>query len=358
MSTRRLAIRTKAMAYLEMSRPYTLLHAGTMALAAGLVASAGHVGLGRAILIWLTPTIGWLAGLAASDYHDRDLDRIEKPHRPIPSGRVGVREAFWLMVGLIAAGFVGALLLGWRTFLLAWIVMVLGIAYARTFKAKGALGHGDRGLLAALTVIFGSLAATGTVPAQVWPLVALFFFHDSATNLLGAVRDVDGDRAAGYQTLPVRYGVPAALAIASVLIASWSAIAIGYGILVQWTWLFAVLLAATISLDVAAVGQIAYQLAGTAGATALPGAPSAGRVAALRAHKVLVLERLILSDAFMATVLTPLLALGILAALALASWWSQVRLRDRYEFAPVGTASPVRGKEESHGQAGTTARTA
>lgn len=360
----RQTLRVKAFAYLEMARPYTLFHAGTLCLAAGLVAAQGQLSAGRALLIWLTPTVGWLAGLATSDYHDRGLDRLEKPMRPIPSGRVGEREAFWLMIGLIAAGFVGALLLGWRTFALAWLVMILGVAYARTFKAKGFLGHFDRGVLAGLTVLFGSIAATGGVPGRMWLLVALFFCHDSATNLLGAVRDMDGDRAAGYQTAPVRYGVGVAAVIAGALMACWIVLGLAFATSNSWRPLFAVLLAAAVICDALALQRVA--LANQAGARPDDGdGPSSRRIVALGAHKVLVIERLILSVAFAATVMSPVKALVLLAALASATWWAQLRLRNRYEFAPTKVETPVGGpgippeeKEESRGHAGTSARPA
>jgi 4-hydroxybenzoate polyprenyltransferase/geranylgeranylglycerol-phosphate geranylgeranyltransferase len=357
-------LRVKAFAYLEMARPYTLFHAGTLCLAAGLVAAQGHISAGRALLIWLTPTVGWLAGLATSDYHDRQLDRVAKPMRPIPSGRVGEREAFRLMVGLIVAGFVGALLLGWRTFALAWLVMILGVAYARTFKAKGFLGHFDRGLLAGLTVLFGSIAATGGVPSRMWLLVALFFCHDSATNLLGAVRDLEGDRAAGYQTAPVRYGVAVSGAIAGGLMLLWMAIGLAFALSTVWKPLFAVLFAAAVVGDVLALFQMTPANRAD-GADAGGDARTQRRHAALGAHKVLVIERLILSVAFAATVLSPVKALVLLAVLASTTWWAQLRLRDRYEFAPMkveepkgGRGKPPEEKGESRGHAGTSARTA
>lgn len=360
----RLPLRVKAFAYLEMARPYTLFHAGTLCLAAGLVAAHGQLAAGRAALIWLTPTIGWLAGLATSDYHDRTLDGVEKPMRPIPSGRVGVREAFWLMIGLIAAGFGGALLLGWRTFALAWLVMLLGVAYARAFKAKGFLGHFDRGALAGLTVLFGSVAAAGGVPPRIWLLVALFFCHDSATNLLGAVRDMEGDRAAGYRTVPVRYGVAVSAAIAAALMAGWIVLGLAFAIFIDRTPLFWLLFFAAGICDVVALVRV--HAAGRDSMAPPQGEPrSYRRVAGLDAHKVLVIERIILSVAFVATVWSPFKALILLAVLASATWWAQRRLRDRYEFAatPVeeadgGSERPPEEKGGSRGHAGTSARTA
>jgi hypothetical protein len=277
---------------------------------------------------------------------------------------VGEREAFRLMVGLIVAGFVGALLLGWRTFALAWLVMILGVAYARTFKAKGFLGHFDRGLLAGLTVLFGSIAATGGVPSPIWLLVALFFCHDSATNLLGAVRDLDSDRAAGYQTVPVRYGVAVSSAIAGGLMLVWIVIGLAFALITIWKPLFAVLFAAAVLGDVLALFRVATAI-WASGGDPFGDAPARRQVAALGAHKVLVIERLILSVAFAATVLSPVKALVLLAVMASTTWWAQLRLRDRYEFAPTkveepkgGRGKPPEEKGESHGLAGTSARTA
>jgi 4-hydroxybenzoate polyprenyltransferase len=42
--------------------------------------------------------------MAANDWADRDLDAVERPERPIPSGRVGARSAVGVAIGLTAAG--------------------------------------------------------------------------------------------------------------------------------------------------------------------------------------------------------------------------------------------------------------
>jgi 4-hydroxybenzoate polyprenyltransferase len=52
------------------------------------------------------------AGMALNDYADRVLDAVERPERPIPSGRVLPGEALRLATGLTAAGLVVATLAG------------------------------------------------------------------------------------------------------------------------------------------------------------------------------------------------------------------------------------------------------
>ncbi|MCL4545597.1 MAG: UbiA family prenyltransferase [Chloroflexi bacterium] len=352
-----LALRVKLRAYLEAARPYTLFHAGTLALASGLVATDGHLNVGRAALIWFTPTTGWLAGLATSDYFDRELDRIEKPHRPIPSGRIGQREALLLMIGLIAAGFLLSLALSWRVFLLAWVVMLLGIAYARLLKARGFLGHLDRGMLAVCTVIFGSIAATGGISSSIVPLVIVFFFHDTFTNLLGAVRDVEGDQAAGYRTVPVRYGVPFTLVVACTLLLVWgSALAI---VAIRGQWPILSLAYGGISLCLALSALIAIAWSQRDSDEHTLGTRSPRRQRALRAHKLLVGERLLLSNAFLASTVSIEVSVLLVAVLVVPTLWAQFALRDQYEFAQLHLQPRVgdsdvspRLEEEDHEPAG------
>jgi UbiA prenyltransferase family protein len=46
----------------------------------------------------------YLGGMALNDYADRDVDAVERPHRPIPSGRVDPAFALRLAGALTAAG--------------------------------------------------------------------------------------------------------------------------------------------------------------------------------------------------------------------------------------------------------------
>ncbi|MFU8872914.1 SCO3242 family prenyltransferase [Micromonospora sp. SL4-19] len=54
------------------------------------------------------------AGMAANDWADRRLDAVERPERPIPSGRVRPAAAFGVAAGLTAAGLAVAGAVGGR----------------------------------------------------------------------------------------------------------------------------------------------------------------------------------------------------------------------------------------------------
>jgi len=328
-------VRTKALAHLEMMRPYTMFHSGMLAIAGAEIASAGTAAPWRVILAALVTICGWEAGLYAGDYYDRHLDAVAKPSRPVPSGRVSPREAFLTMVVLIGVGYVSAAMLGWANLLLAICTTVLGIAYSKTFKNKAILGNFDRGVLGICAVLFGALAGGSIFQLSVLLLGVMVFFHDATTNLVGAIRDVEGDRAAGYSTVPVVYGLVAAVRIVCGLALTWIILGIALMIVAHPTPLAIVLFLGALTLD-----AIVYIPMWRAPA-------QVDRPQALTAHKYLVAERLTLLSAIIAIFAPPALVLVLLACTLGVTLGSQVVLRDRYERQEI-TKSPL-SSQASHG---------
>lgn len=88
---------------------------------------------------WALPvasTCLYWAGMALNDYADRDIDRAERPERPIPSGRVRPAEALGVAAGLTAAGLGVAGLAGGRR-ALGVAVPLAGAVWAYDMLAKG-----------------------------------------------------------------------------------------------------------------------------------------------------------------------------------------------------------------------------
>ena len=101
----------------------------------------------------------------------------------------------------------------------AAVLGALGIVgYSRWLKARGVAGNLIRGALGALALLYGAAAIGQHPTGRLWPALLLlavgWLLHDTASNLVGAIRDVEGDRAGGYQTLPVRHGSERAVRVA------------------------------------------------------------------------------------------------------------------------------------------------
>lgn len=145
---------------------------------AGAAAAGWPMGRRTALLPLSSAFIYW-AGMALNDYADRELDAVERPERPIPSGAVSPREALGVAVALTIAGVgVAALAGGRRTLVLALPLVAAVWAYDLLLKPTAAgpvamavtrvldvlMGAGsgswDRAIPAALTVGTHTLATT------------------------------------------------------------------------------------------------------------------------------------------------------------------------------------------------------
>ncbi|MFI7299629.1 SCO3242 family prenyltransferase [Streptomyces sp. NPDC050121] len=80
---------------------------------AGAVASAGTV-RPRAVATMASSVALYWAGMALNDYADATVDAVERPERPLPSGRVARSTALATACGLTAAGLGLAALAGGR----------------------------------------------------------------------------------------------------------------------------------------------------------------------------------------------------------------------------------------------------
>ena len=328
-------LKTKLVAHIEMMRPYTLFYSGMLGFASALFISEGSAPTWRLVLAFLVPTLGWLAGLYAGDYYDRDLDAISKPHRPVPSGRVGPKEAFGFMVGYILLGYALALVLSPWALVVAVLTTVFGIAYSKTFKRHAILGNLDRGLLAFFTVTFAAAATRNLEFGGLFlVLCGIFFFHDSSTNLIGAIRDLEGDRDAGYGTVPVVYGIKRSVQISGLLSLSWIVFAVPLFVHYYESWL-AIGLFATALVLTAVVYAVLFGYG-----------DDLTRKQALAAHKVTVIERLIMTAAVAAIYGSTLMVLLLLLSVSVAAQVAQVVMRNRYEFASSDSQEDPCGQEE------------
>jgi hypothetical protein len=83
----------------------SLLGAAASGARRGPVASTGLIGSSAML---------YLGGMALNDYADRDVDAVERPQRPIPSGRVSPKTALGIGVGLLSGGIATAAAVGGR----------------------------------------------------------------------------------------------------------------------------------------------------------------------------------------------------------------------------------------------------
>lgn len=165
------------------------------------------------------------AGNAINDYYDVDIDRINKPQRPIPSGRVSRSEALLLSALLFGLGIALAFLVRAEAVAIAVGATLLLIAYSYRLKRTVLWGNLTVSTVTGAAFLYGGLAV-GRVRAALIPAGFSFLFH-LGREILKDVEDLEGDRRARAVTLPVVHGIRAA---------QWAVTAV-FGLLIVATWL-------------------------------------------------------------------------------------------------------------------------
>jgi 4-hydroxybenzoate polyprenyltransferase len=160
-------------------------------------------------------------------------DRINKPHRPLPSGQMSLKQA-WIFVAITYL--VALALVAWvnrETFLIYLVAALATVAYS---APPVRLKKDPVGSNLIIALIRGELlkvagwAAVATVLTSIEPWYIGFIYF---VFLLGATTtkdfaDIEGDRAAGCITLPVKYGaVASARAISPSFIVPWLLLPLG-----------------------------------------------------------------------------------------------------------------------------------
>ncbi|MGC5015802.1 SCO3242 family prenyltransferase [Streptosporangium sp. DT93] len=145
-------------------------------------AAAGQVLGGRTLGLACSSVCLYWAGMAANDWADRHLDAVERPERPIPSGRVSPGTALGLAAGLTAAGLAAAALSGGRRALTVAVPLAAAVWSYDLMAKNTAAGPAAMALCRGLDVLLGATPGPGvtralpsalTVAAHTYLLTAL-----------------------------------------------------------------------------------------------------------------------------------------------------------------------------------------
>ncbi|MBD1806574.1 chlorophyll synthase ChlG [Microcoleus sp. FACHB-SPT15] len=163
-----------------------------------------------------------------NDFYDREIDAINEPYRPIPSGAISVRQVVTQILVLLIAG------IGLSYILDRWVghefptitCLALGgafLAYIYSapplkLKKNGWLGNYALGASYIALPWWTGHALFGDLN---WTIVILTLFYSLAGLGIAVVNDfksVEGDRQLGLQSLPVMFGIGAAAWICVLMI--------------------------------------------------------------------------------------------------------------------------------------------
>lgn len=199
---------SRLVGYLHLMRPVNCLMMG-FAVAVG-AALANPVNLKTS---WLNVAYGFVTGsmltaasMAINDYYDREIDAVNEPNRPIPSGAVRPKEALVFASILTVAGFVAAYMTNLYCLLAAIVAWLVFSAYTTAGKRSGLPGNFLVSACVAIPFVYGNVAVLSSVSLNVLLFVLMVFMSNTGREITKGIVDVQGDKTQGVKTLAVRYG--------------------------------------------------------------------------------------------------------------------------------------------------------
>jgi len=141
---------------------------------------------------------------AWNDYIDIEIDKINKPGRPLPSGQVSPRAALVFSIAGTILSLVIAAFINQQAFYIALGANLLLYIYSWKLKCTVLWGNAAVGAIIALCFIFGGVAAGNIPPILVLAVTA--FFAIMAREILKTMADYRGDLQQQCRTIATAWG--------------------------------------------------------------------------------------------------------------------------------------------------------
>jgi len=143
--------------------------------------------------------------MAINDILDAEIDRINSPSRPIPSGRVSKTGAAAFALIALVLGLSLAFALSAVNFLIAILAVSLMLYYNTSGKKTGLPGNAAVSANLAIPFIFGG--AVGGVSSILYVFALIAFLAGMGREVIKGMADIVGDSKRGVRTLAVSKGL-------------------------------------------------------------------------------------------------------------------------------------------------------
>lgn len=153
------------------------------------------------------------SGMVINDIYDTEIDKINRPNRPIPRGSVTLKQAKMLFIIYLCCGlFLSALNtiifnLSVLNFILASFFGFIGWVYAKWGKKSGFIGNVVVGISFSIGLVYGALLNSLLIPPYIWYFFITAFSLLVSREIIKGCEDIEGDKNQGVTTLAIKIGI-------------------------------------------------------------------------------------------------------------------------------------------------------
>ena len=170
--------------------------------------------LNYVLLAALSAALITMGANVINDYYDIEIDRINKPNRPLAAGTVSKKTAFIYFIFVYFLAWCLAIYINVWMFLIAFMTSIILFFYSFRLKRTVLWGNLTVSFATAIAFVYGGVAV-GHYKETFFPAAFAFLFH-LGREILKDIQDMEGDKQAGADTFPVKYGISRSIGLISV----------------------------------------------------------------------------------------------------------------------------------------------
>jgi len=197
-------------AYIEILRPFNALMGVIAVLLVAIIIVNFTVYVPIACLIVFLFTG---AGNVINDYVDHKIDAINKPERPIPSGRISLKTAAIYSIVLFIISIIMAFIIGPIPGIIVILSAILMFLYAYYLKKSLLIGNLSIAFLTGLCFVFAGVVLDAVTISIILGIFA--FLMTMAREIVKDMEDIEGDSAENAKTFPIIFGMRASSTLAA-----------------------------------------------------------------------------------------------------------------------------------------------
>ena len=174
----------------------------------------------KLILLLILATAGlYGGGVVLNDVFDAELDKKERPERPIPSGLISKRSAsvfgiILLLIGIAAAAFTNTSNLISGTTIIATLIAIGAVIYDKWSKHNGFFGPLNMGVCRGLNLLMG-ISAVAFAPQFFWYIALVPVVYIAAITMISRGEVHGGSKKTLYFAAALYLVVAAAILLVS-----------------------------------------------------------------------------------------------------------------------------------------------
>ncbi|MGB5531451.1 MAG: geranylgeranylglycerol-phosphate geranylgeranyltransferase [Ignavibacteriaceae bacterium] len=194
----------KLTSILKITRPVNVIITFVSVLVAAAICLTGKISELNLLLAAFSAALAAASGNIINDIYDIEIDKINRPLRLLPSGKITEKSAYLLYFVLVILSIGISLIISYSAFIIVIFSNLLLLLYSKKIKRIPLLGNITVAFLTGLVFIYGGVVVQNPSAAIIPATFA--FLVNLIREIVKDMEDVEGDTKAEVITFPAKYG--------------------------------------------------------------------------------------------------------------------------------------------------------